>query len=83
MRDLIIAEMKAYEEMQRQEYGNRYNRNRDAQFCTWWFTRRLMVPNRAIRAELKRMEREGLVTADRRYPNNTQWLLTVKEISND
>lgn len=45
-------------------------------YCTWWFKLRIPFSTKVIRQELKRMERDGIVTADRSQSNNTKWRLT-------
>ena len=40
---------------------------------TWWMRHHMPFSTAEIRAELKRMEAEGLVTANRRQSNNTMW----------
>lgn len=75
LRQQIIAEMKRFDAKQRAEWGDRYS-PRFSQYCTWWFRGRAGIPVDKARAELKRMERDGLVTADRSQTNNTHWLLT-------
>ena len=44
-------------------------------YCTWWFKLKIPRATRVIRQELERMERDGLVTADRSQSNNTKWRL--------
>ena len=44
-------------------------------YCTWWFKLHIPFATKVIRQELKRMERDGLVTADRSQSNNTKWRL--------
>lgn len=44
-------------------------------YCTWWFKFKIPKTTKVIRQELERMEREGLVTADRSRSNNTLWRL--------
>lgn len=47
------------------------------EFCTWWFKFRIGGHTTSeFRRELERMERDGLVTADREQTNNTKWRLT-------
>ncbi|HBO9153612.1 hypothetical protein [Pseudomonas aeruginosa] len=53
---------------------------------TWWFRRHIYgYDTPEILRELKRMEREGLVTADRSQPNNTKWKLSAagKEVGHE
>lgn len=44
-------------------------------YCTWWFKFHIPFETKVVRQELERMEREGLVTADRSRSNNTLWRL--------
>lgn len=47
-------------------------------FCTWWFRFHIQhgaLGTRAIRNELERMEKDGLVRSDRSQTNNTKWQL--------
>ena len=50
-------------------------------YCTWWFKLRIPFSTKEVRQELKRMERDGIVTADRSQSNNTKWKLV--EASDD
>lgn len=50
-------------------------------YCTWWFKFKIPLPTKVIRKELEKMERDGLVTADRSRSNNTLWKLV--EVSDD
>jgi hypothetical protein len=43
---------------------------------TWWMRHAMPFTTTEIRAELKRMEANGLVTANRRQSNNHIWTLT-------
>lgn len=45
---------------------------------TWWFKFTIPAETKAIRKELEAMEREGLVTSDRRQTNNTKWALVER-----
>ena len=75
LREDIIAEMQRYENKMIGDLGNTYYRKRYAAYCTWWFKKRFKIPTAQVRTELVRMEKEGLVTADRSQSNNTKWLL--------
>lgn len=44
-------------------------------YCTWWFKFNINRTTTVTRKELERMERDGLVTADRSQSNNTKWRL--------
>lgn len=43
--------------------------------CTWWFKSYIHHETKSVRRELEKMERDGLVTADRSQTNNTKWTL--------
>ena len=48
-------------------------------FCTWWYRHHIdhgALGTRAIRKELERMEKAGLVRSDHSQMNNTKWQLT-------
>lgn len=78
LRDEITAEMKrdgAIADGETDFRGNGY--------CTWWFPHKIDRPTKACRAELIRMEREGLAKADRSQSNNTRWLLTTPASSSN
>lgn len=48
-------------------------------FCTWWFRFHVEpFDTKTIRAELVKMEREGLVASDHSQSNNTKWALTTE-----
>lgn len=76
LREKIIAEMQRFDANQRAKWGDRYSQ-RSSQYPTWWFRGLAGIPVDKARAELKRMERDGLVTADRSQTNNTRWLLVA------
>ena len=66
LRAAIIAEMDRAKEAGEMPFG----------YCTWWFKFKLIAwTTPTIRKELERMEREGIVTADRSQRNNTKWRL--------
>ena len=66
LRAAIIAEMNRGEEAGEMPFG----------YCTKWFKFKLLAwTTPTIRKELERMERDGLVTADRSESNNTKWRL--------
>ena len=69
LREKIIAYMHQKEQSTRGE------------FCTWWFKLHIDSDTKAIRRELEKMEREGLVTSDRSQSNNTRWRLAAEEPS--
>lgn len=48
---------------------------RECWLCTWWFKFHIEHKTPAVRRELERMEKEGLVTSDRQQSNNTKWKL--------
>jgi len=77
LRKKIIAAMKAYEEEQEKAHSY-YVREAYATYPTWWFKSSIDCTTVEARKELKRMEAEGLVTADRKQKNNTLWLLAGK-----
>ena len=49
------------------------------QCCTWWFKGYMNHGTPAVRRELEKMEREGLVASDRSQANNTKWELVQTE----
>lgn len=48
---------------------------RDGYFSTWWFKFEIPFETKTIRAELEKMESQGLVESDRSQSNNTKWRL--------
>lgn len=79
LRGLIIAEMKRRRESDAEKYTWIYkNTGKAHEYCTWWFKFKVPFTTKVIRAELERMERDGLVTSDRSESNNTRWMLTDK-----
>lgn len=78
LREKIIAAMRENEAKARKEWGDRFH-PRYAEYCTWWFRGRAGIPVAEARAELKRMERDGLVKANRSQTNNTKWLLVASK----
>ena len=52
-----------------------YMREKQSVCCTWWFKLYIKASTSEIRAELIKMEKDGIVTADRSQSNNTKWLL--------
>lgn len=77
LREQITEEMRRYECEQRKYWGDRFY-PRSAEYCTWWF-KRIGCSVADARRELRLMEREGLVVADRSQTNNTRWLLSEKQ----
>lgn len=74
LRDEIIAEMRRYMAAQDEtfpEWATPYK----YEYCTWWFKFHIPHTNKEVRRELERMEREGIVTSNRREKNNTRWNL--------
>lgn len=54
------------------------NRARGAKnwgYRTWWFKFHIPFETTEVQQELERMERDGLVTVDRRQSINAQWWL--------
>lgn len=70
MRKLIISEMRG-KETQDNNMGLTGHG-----YATWWFKFEMPFKTIEIRKELLKMEREGLVKADRSQRNNTKWFLT-------
>lgn len=59
-------------------YMNKPQMSARGWFCTWWFRFHIehgALGTRAIRKELDRMEKAGLVRSDHSQPNNTLWQL--------
>lgn len=52
--------------------------NKNEILCTWWFKFHIPHATKAIRRELEKMEREGLVTSDRSQPGNTKWAMVTE-----
>ncbi|MFZ6655916.1 hypothetical protein [Undibacterium sp. TJN19] len=75
LRELVVAEMQRHEKMRQRDYPGTFYRERDAMYCTWWFKERIKFSTIQVRAELLKMKKEGLVTADISQSNNTKWLL--------
>ena len=51
-------------------------------YCTWWIRHHIesgAVGTKAIRKELDKMAKAGLVVADHSQSNNTMWQLAPKE----
>tara|TARA_R110000851_G_scaffold33443_4_gene89191 strand:+ start:2052 stop:2270 length:219 start_codon:yes stop_codon:yes gene_type:complete len=69
LRGLIISEMKRSREEWRNSGVDR------SSYCTWWFKFEINLTTTEIRKELMKMEKEGLVTANRAESNNTKWTL--------
>jgi len=69
LRAAIIAEMKRERDKCQEALWSTH------EYCTWWFKFAIPYETRAIRKELERMERDGLVAANRRLSNNTRWRL--------
>lgn len=84
MRQSIIEEMQRQERECRQTFfqGTHYSRQFYAMYCTWWFNKRAGIPTAVARRELLRMEKDGIVIADRSMRNNTRWML-VEEATQD
>lgn len=78
LRPVIIRELKRGGEEHERKYRAIGFSKRKPFYPTWWFNHETLLPTRIVRAELKRMERDGLVVADRRLSNNTLWALTDK-----
>ena len=77
LREAIIAEMNR-EKAERLKCGDVSDKawpEKSWGYCTWWFKFKIPLPTKVIRKELERMERDGLVTADRSRSNNTLWKL--------
>jgi len=77
LRAAIIEEMKRYEEAQTKIWntGKHFHRERYCVYPTWWFKHKINCATNDARRELKKMEVEGLVTANREYLTNLRWLL--------
>lgn len=80
LRSAIIAEMKRKKAKDRQRWEKHGEdavdwHERTWGHCTWWFKFKIPKPTAVIRRELDRMERDGLVMADRSSSNNTKWRL--------
>lgn len=76
LRQAIVTEMKSHELKQRDRFvASGASRLWYGQYCTWWFRHHIPFTTKEVRRELFKMEREGLVTADRGQSNNTRWLL--------
>jgi hypothetical protein len=69
LRTKLIAEMRRHSD-QRKGYSER-----DKYYPTWWFKGQIGVSATVARNELKKMEAEGLVKANRRQSNNHRWVL--------
>jgi len=84
IRQSIIEEMQRQERECRQIFYPRthYSRQFYAMYCTWWFSKRAGIPTDVARRELLRMERDGIVVADRGMRHNTRWML-VDEATQD
>lgn len=53
-------------------------------YCTWWIRHYIesgAVGTRAIRKELDKMLKDGLVVADHSQSNNTMWQMAPKEVA--
>lgn len=74
IREEIISTMREFKEHQRRVFGEMYHPRYSAH-CTWWFKSRINYSTAEVRRELLRMEKDGIVTADRRQSNNTKWIL--------
>jgi hemin uptake protein HemP len=63
------------------EYMSDDKRSSRGWFATWWFKFHIKghADSKAIRRELDKMERDGIVRSDRRMSNNTLWQL-VKNV---
>jgi len=78
LRAAIIAEMRRKKEVDRAVWktiGDLTWFERTWGYCTWWFKFEIPRETKEIRRELEKMERDGLVTADRSRSNNTLWKL--------
>ena len=79
LRALILAEMKRRKAKDIASVPSLYAyRGNIHEYCTWWFKFKVPFTTKVIRAELERMERDGLVASDRSQSNNTRWILTDK-----
>lgn len=75
LRESIIAEMKRHEEKQKKSFGELFHREAFAWYCTWWFKFEVDLPTKAVRVELNKMEKEGIVKSCHKQTNNTRWML--------
>lgn len=79
LREEIIREMQRHEKRIMRDLPNSFSfsRKNAAEYCTWWFRQSINVLSEKARKELEKMEKEGIVTADRSQSNNTKWLLVL------
>ncbi|MNR54740.1 hypothetical protein D3C85_1749750 [compost metagenome] len=79
MSDKLREAIVSYMERKTAEHLASTSACRPVEICTWWLKFHVDSDTKAIRRELEKMEREGLVTSDRSQSNNTKWRLTAKE----
>jgi hypothetical protein len=77
LRGKITEELRCYAKKQGAFFGAYYANRSVYSYCTWWFKNNIGVSTREVRRELEKMEKDGLVTADRSQRNNTKWSLVA------
>jgi hypothetical protein len=79
LRKLIVEEMRRNQKESEARFGAAFGNGYIYPYCTWWFKFKIPEKTGVIRRELERMEKDGLVCADRSYSNNTRWTLTENQ----
>lgn len=77
LRGKITEELMCYAKKQAAFFGAYYADKSVFSYCTWWFRHKTGVTTCEVRRELRKMEKDGLVTADRSQRNNTKWSLVA------